>query len=238
MTTNTKIENVTMKTKTTIKAANKTLVYLSLMIPLIACNNAALRTPGETNELGLTTYPASNFDELAIQNGINFSQYKKIKFEPISVSYDDRRRQYSPRLTDKDFQFDENEQAAFNKQFVKAISKRWNKEFNWELTEEIGDDVILVKGTVSDLYLYASIKHNLPYSSTSYTNKTSRMIIDLDLYDSKSGKLLLTSKDEKITGESNDSTRPLQEVNSVTYWRDAYNTFQRLASQLSYHMKT
>lgn len=226
-----------MNTQLMIKTAQKALLYIAIAIPLTACNTTAQQTPGAVNDQGLTTYPASNFDELAIKRDTDFSQYKKVKFETISVSYDERRRQYGPRLTAKDFQFSESEQAMFNTQFVNAMSSHWNKTLGWELTDEIGDDVILVKATVSDLYLYASIKHNLLNQSTSYTNETSRMVINLDLYDSKSGELLLTSEDKKITGESNNTMRPLQKVNSVTYWHDAYNTFQRLASQLSHYIK-
>jgi hypothetical protein len=226
-----------MDTHVMIKTAQKALLCIAIAIPLAACNTSALQTPGAVNSQGLTTYPTSNFDELAIKSDVDFSRYTKVKFEPISVSYDERRRQYGPQLTDKDFQFSESEQATFNKQFVDAISNNWNKTLGWELTEEIGDDVILVKASVSDLYLYASIKHNLPHQSTSYTNETSRMVISLDLYDSNSGELLLTSEDKKITGESNNTMRPLQKVNSVTYWHDAYNMFQRLASQLSLYIK-
>ena len=64
----------------------------------------------------------------------------------------------------EDFQFDEKELAILNKRFSKAVSTVWMDKMGWQLTEEAGANVITVKADISDLYLYASIKNDEPYS--------------------------------------------------------------------------
>jgi hypothetical protein len=208
------------------------IAIISWLLLLAAC---ATQTPesGPVNEQGLSPITNSNFDELLIRPDANFNQYRKIKIEAVTVSYDDRRRTDTLNRRKEAFQFDERELAMFNQQFVKAVSSQWQKAFGWELTEETGSDVIVVKAEVTDLYLYASIKNNEIYPTKAATNESSRMVIHLSLLDSQSGEVLLDSQGKKITGLRGSGVNTMTRTSSVRYWSDAHQAFRQWATQLA-----
>lgn len=201
-------------------------IVLTLLALLAACSqNPAERGP--VTEEGLTTLTQSAFDELAIRANSNFSQYRKFKIEPLTVSYDDTRRYDSLNRKKSAFEFDERELALFNEQFSKGLSSAWGDRFGWELTEETGADVIVVKATVTEMYLYASIKNNEVLPSKAATNESSRMVINLELVDSQSGEFLLRSSGKKITGLRGTGVGTMTRTSSVRYWSDAFQAFRQ-----------
>jgi hypothetical protein len=208
------------------------IVITSLLLLLGAC---ATQTPelGPVNDQGLSPVTNSSFDELLIRPGANFSQYNKIKIEPVSVSYDDQRRTDSLNRHKDAFEFNEKELALFNQQFIKAFSDQWLQSFGWELTDETGSGVIVVKAQVTDLYLYASIKNNNVYPTQTITNESSRMEIHLSLIDSQSGEKLLDSQGKKTTGIRGSGVNTMTRISSVRYWGDVHQAFRQWAGQLA-----
>ena len=198
-----------------------------VILTLTACAHQ-VPEPGPLNDQGLTTYSHRAFEELAIQQPIDFSQYKKIKFDPVTVAYDDANRSDVLNRGVDAFQFDDRELAVFNRQFLKGFSTAWQKQFGWEVTDAVGSDVILVKAAIVDLYLYGSIKNNKPLPGTTITDESSKMVIEVTLLDSQSGKVLLNSRGKKTTGWRGQMTR----TSSVSYWNDAYQAFLQWASLL------
>ncbi|MCP3907096.1 MAG: DUF3313 domain-containing protein [Oceanicoccus sp.] len=216
----------------------KTLFHTTIAITLVtliaACSQIAERGP--VNKQGLTTLNHSTFDQLAIRSGTDFSQYRQLKIEPVTVSYDDSRRYDSLNRKKSVFEFDERELALFNQQFSKGLSAAWGERFGWKLSEEAGADVIILKATVTDLYLYAAIKNDeiLPHKAA--THESSRMVIKLDLIDGESGELLLQSSGKKTTGLTGSGVNTMTRVSSVRYWSDAFQAFRQwghlLATQI------
>lgn len=192
---------------------------------LAACANQPPQ-PGAVNDKGLTTYSHNSFEELAIRQATDFSLYKKIKIDPITVAYSDTKRNDILNRGDEAFQFDDKELEKFNQQFVKGLSAGWGKQFGWEVTDESASDVILVKAAIVDLYLYGSIKNNEILPSATITDETSKMVIELTLVDSQNGSVLLESRGKKTTGWRGQMTR----ASSVTYWNDAYQAFLQWAN--------
>ncbi|GEM_PF-6303922 len=195
------------------------------IVTLTACANQTPE-PSPMNAQGLTTFQHSAFDKLEINRSIDFSQYKKIKFDPATVAYNGTHRRDLLNRGEEAFQFDERELEIFNRQLVKGFSSAWAQQFGWEVTEETGSDVILVRAAIVDMYLYASIKNDeiLPHSSI--TDESSKMTIKLSLLDSQSEQLLLTAQGKKTTGWRGQLTR----TSSVSYWNDAYRAFLQWAS--------
>ena len=211
------------------------ILGLSIALLISGCST---QTPqyGSTNEEGLVSITNSSFDQLLIRQHTDFSKYRKIKFEPLLVSYDDQPR-YDALNRGKDaFQFDDKEMDMFNKQFVKAISSEWKNSFGWDLTEDTGDDVIVVKTTITDLYLYASIKNDEVLPHQAFTNESSKMVIQLSLFDGKTQQRLLESKGSKTTGLRGSDTRSMTSLSSVRYWSDSYQAFRQWASLLTSQM--
>ncbi len=209
-----------------------TTLTLTLLALLAACSQHPAER-GPVNEQGLTTLSHSAFDELAILASTDFSQYRKFKIEPLTVTYDDTRRTDALNRKKSAFEFDERELALFNEQFSKALTSAWGDRFGWELTTETGADVILVKANVSDMYLYASIKNNEVLPSKAATNESSRMVINLDLVDSQTGELLLQSSGKKTTGLRGSGVSNMTRVSSVRYWSDAYQAFRQWANLIA-----
>ncbi len=202
-----------------------TVLSILFISTLAACTTQTAQ-PGPINDQGLTTYSHKAFETLAINRTIDFSLYKKVKFDPVTVTYDGTRRSDLLNRGDEAFQFDDKELEIFNRQFVKGFSAAWGKQFGWEVTDETGSDVILVKAVIKDLYLYGSIKNNgiLPHSTL--TDESSKMVIELTLLDSENGNVLLESRGKKTTGWSGKMTR----FSSVSYWNDAYRAFLQWAN--------
>lgn len=194
---------------------------------LAACTSQTPQ-PGPVDDRGLTTYSHNAFEKLAIRRTTDFSTYKKIKIDPVTVAYDDTKRRDLLNRGNEAFQFDDKELEIFNRQFEKGVSTAWKKQFGWEVTNETGSGVILVKAAIVDLYLYGSIKNDEILLHTTITDESSKMVIELTLLDSQNGSVLLESRGKKTTGWHGQMTR----TSSVSYWSDAYQAFLQWASML------
>ena len=210
-------------------------------LPQLFCLNlcliiAACTTPnpefGSTNGQGLTPITNSNFDQLLIRTDTDFKQYQRIKVEPPIVSYKKHTSADLGIYRQQDFQFDEAELKTFNEQFIKAFGQQWQQRFGWQVTDESGEDVLVVKTEISDLYLYASIKNDKPMRSTTIVNESSKMTIKLQLFDN-SGQLLVDSLGDKTTGQIGSGVNTMTRVSSVRYWNDCYQAFRQWASLLA-----
>lgn len=206
------------------------IIGISGLINLAGCSN----TPsyGPLDDQGLAKIEDQSLDSLAIRPGTDFKAYQKILIEPLTVSYSDKRRHDRLNLREEDFQFDDRELEIFNRQFAKAITSSWQQQFGWETTDQPGPGVIRVSASITDLYLYASIKNDNILPSAVFTNESSDMEIKLTLHDAQSGQLLLESQDKRTTGQQGTGIRTMKRTNSVTYWQDSYQEFRQLASQL------
>ncbi len=214
-----------------MKTLFQATIAFTLLALLTACSQHAEKGP--INDQGLTTLSQKSFDQLAIRSSTDFSQYRKLKIEPVTVSYDETRRYDSLNRKKSAFEFDERELGLFNEQFSKGISASMGDRFGWELTDESGAEVVVVKATVTDMYLYASIKNNEVLPNKAATNESSRMIINLDLVDGQSGELLLQSSGKKLTGYRGSGVSSMTRTSSVRYWNDAFQAFRQWGNLLA-----
>lgn len=206
------------------------MTIIPLLLGLLAGCSAMKSSDGPIDAEGLAQREHGTLDRLLVRPTTDFASYRKVKIEPITVSFSKDRRYDSLHRGKDAFTFNEREQARFNQQFVNALSMQWNKAFGWELTDEPGDDVIVVKTQVTDLYLYASIKNNTIYPSKTFAYETSKMVISMQMLDSDSGEVLLRSSGKKRTGENKAGAGSLTRVSSVSYWNDAYQAFRQWAA--------
>ncbi|WP_101757573.1 DUF3313 family protein [Oceanicoccus sp. KOV_DT_Chl] len=209
---------------------------LLLCMTFSACNSPNPEFGSPTAQ-GLTPVTNSSFDQLLIRANIDFNRYRRINIEPLSISYKKRSAADLSFYREQDFQFDEAERKIFNEQFVKAVSKQWQQQFGWQLTTETGDDVLLVKTDISDLYLTASIKNDKPLRQTTVVNESSSMTIKLQLFDN-SGQILLDSVGEKTTGQRGSGVSTMTRVSSVRYWSDCLQAFRQVATLIGNQIET
>ena len=213
---------------------NRLILPLIIIINLAACTSTKPYQLGTVGEDGLAAVTNATLDEVAIRPDRQFSQYKKVIIKPISISYAKQRRGYDAlNRGPEDFQLDEKELEIFNRQYVKAFKSQWAESLGWEVTEQPGSDVVILRAEITDFYLFASIKNNTVLPNQTFANETSKMVLNLELVDSQSGEVLLRSKDKKTTGWVNSTLSTFRPVNSVRYWSDAYQAFRQWATSLS-----
>jgi Protein of unknown function (DUF3313) len=210
-------------------------IIIATLLGLAGCSP----TPtviGPTNDQGLAEIKHNSFEQLLIRPDTNFKQYHKIIIEPITVTYSDQKHYDNLNRGEKAFQLDQRELEKFNQQFIKAFSSKWQDSFAWKLTDQKGEDVIIVKAAISDFYLYASIKNDKILPHYAATRDSSKMIIHLSLLDSISGEVLLDSRGKKVIGRNTTGSSDLTPVSSVRYWHDSYQGFRQWASLLGRHI--
>lgn len=204
---------------------------LSSLFALSACSFST--GSGQPDQVaGLTAVKHQSLDQLSLRPGTDFGRYRKILIEPITVTYSKKRRDIRPYHDPSSFEFDQRQLAIFNRQYIKAFSESWSNRFGWHQTDRPADDVIIVKAAVTDLYLNAPINNNQILPHKSFTNESSRMVIELTLVDSLSGDILLHSKGKKTTGRQGSGVETMRSMVSVTYWNDVHRAFRQWASLL------
>lgn len=222
-----------------------TLAFLSLCLSILlaACTNTGEVPPRDFEEEGLDTIRKDSRSELYIRPDIALPLYHELYIEPITVSYSSQKHNNTPGMTESDFQFDENELARFQEQFHKAVSEIWTSVEGRTVIDELpassGDDdadarqlkdTLIMRATVTDLYLNASIKNNKAGRNTALVDESSKMVINMDLLDAATGEVLIRSKDRRTTGYRSGPKRPMS---SVTYFNDVYQSFRQWINQLA-----
>lgn len=192
-------------------------------------------TPSNVNYEGLSSVSDSNFDELYIRPGTDFTNYRHIYIKPIEINYSDRnRRRAVPGLNkESDFQLTDSDLRIIQEQLVKAIAKQWN----WETVDSVTEDSVILELAANDFYLYGSINNNTAGRTSTYTNESSSMTLLAKLRDSQSNQLLLVSNDKRKTGSSRASTQPISKLSNVVFYNDTYHTFNRWAGGMSKHIQ-
>ncbi len=148
---------------------------LLLSLALAACSSLEQQPIKDYEEEGLDTVYKNSRSELYIRPDITIPLYHKLYIEPITVSYSSQKHSNATGLNESDFQFDDSELAKFQEQFNKAISEAWSKAENHIVLTELNpalegdqansdeqatnDDTLIMRVSITDLYLYASIKN-------------------------------------------------------------------------------
>lgn len=230
-----------------MKKMSTTILTLLLGLLLAACASVDKQEPKDYEEEGLDTVQKTSRSELYIRPDIALPLYKKLYIEPITVSYSSQKHTNITGQTEADFQLDDNELAVFRQQIIKAVSEVWNTSIEnrtvVETLEQVkpsevsGDEqypettrILIMKISITDLYLFASIKNNQPGRTTTLLDESSKMVINMDLLDAESGEVLLRSIDHRTTGYRSG---PKRQFSSVVYFNDVYQTFRSWINQLS-----
>lgn len=207
-------------------------LFMILSLILTACASSTQQASTEDGLSGVK----SSMDQLYIRDGVQFNQYHSIYFEPLNVSYSDQKRNDSLSRRDEDFQFDDKEMAIFEDKFRTAFSQQWKEQLGWTVAEQPGPNVLRVKATISDLFLYASIKNDARSPNASLANETSKMQLQIELIDNQQ-QAQLRMIDQKYTGRPGSGPSQMTRVSSVSYWSDAQRMFRQTANNLSQFLK-
>jgi hypothetical protein len=219
---------------------------LLLSLALAACSSIEQQPIKDYEEEGLDTVHKDSRSELYIRPDITIPLYHKLYIEPVTVSYSSQKHSNSPGLNESDFQFDDSELAKFQEQFNKAVSEAWSKADNHVVLTELnpapeGDqantaeqeaknDTLIMRVSITDLYLYASIKNNKAGRNTAMVTESSKMVINMELLDARTKEVFIRSIDRRKTGYSSG---PQRQMTSVSYFNDVHQTFRSWIKQLA-----
>jgi len=172
-------------------------------------------------------------DIVFVRPGVDLSGYKKVMLEEPEVAF--RKNWQSNynfdnrginRLTDKDV---EKMRVEGAKLFMKEFSIGLEKG-GWEIVDEPGPDVLLLKPSLTDLYVVApDPNNNMGVWNKVYAESFGDMTLYLELYDSVTHQILVRAEDEqRDIGEGAGSWRMPR--NRTTNIADASLVFREWAN--------
>ena len=222
----------------------KSTTFFSFMICLLlaACSTVENHESAKYEEEGLDTIYKNAKSELYIRPDITLPLYQKLYIQPVTVEYS-KQKHNDPGFSESDFQFDDKELAYFQQQFYKAMSESWTRVEGRSVIDSLDEvkktdqegmqaahNTLIIKVSITDLYLYASIKNNKAGRNTTLVNESSKMVINMELLNADTGEILIRSMDKVTTGNPSE---PKRQMTGVSYFNDVYLTFRSWINQLS-----
>lgn len=174
----------------------------------------------------------STLDSLFVAPEADFSRYQSIYIQPLEIHYDPSPRQDSLRRGRDAFQLDERQRAQLQQQYERAVTAVWSEQPGWTQVSEPGPGVLILRSTLKDYYLYASLRNDHAEPNRTLAGESSRFTLQAQLLDGGSGELLLQSEDHRVTGDRNIGASGLRPFSSVRYWSDFYQDINSWARQL------
>lgn len=186
--------------------------------------------PPQQLEGGLVRVDKAKLDHVYLLPGVNFSKYKRLRIDPVDVSFspqwkpNDTRMSVSQQLTDADIE-----------KIRTAAAEEFGKVFHQELTDggysivnEDGPDVLRVTPKIVNLYINAPERRSTGRSRT-YTTSAGHMTLQIILRDSSTGQPLAAAVDSV---QDNSAGMRFEVANSVTNLSAARMGFSKWARAL------
>ena len=172
---------------------------LALVLPGLAA--AAEQAPAESHD-GLQLTPSKNADILYTRPGASFAGYKRIALLDCYVSFRKnwQRDQNTGtlRVSSADMQRIKDELA---KAFREVFTEELQKNGEWAMTAESGDDVLIMRPAIVDLDVTAPDVMTAGRSYSFATNAGS-MTLYVELFDGSTGEILARVVDRQNAREN------------------------------------
>jgi hypothetical protein len=204
---------------------------LGLAIVAIATSPSVKSDEPSAEPDGLVRVDTRALDHLYVLPAADFASYKRIRLDPVDVSFSDRwdpssnraaARSRSRRMTDADVERLRSEVAS---EFEKTLAEELRRG-GYMLVQGNGDDVLRVTPMIVNLYISA------PNTQTpgvrTYTASTGHMTLVAAVRDSVTGEHLARVVDTQQAR----ATGRMQLASSVSNWADARRAFTNWARVL------
>jgi hypothetical protein len=194
-------------------------IALACLAGLLASAGAA---PPPEEWDGLVRVQHKQLDHVYVLPGADFSGYKRIRLDPVDVSFDKNwapndTRRGAQRLSQDDLErIKETVAAEFRKVFSEELSKG-----GYTLVEEDGDDVLRVTPMIMNLYVTAPDKPTAGRSRT-YVASAGHMTLVAVLRDSVSGQHLARAVDN-VEGRSTGRFELSSSMSNLAAARQAFS---------------
>jgi hypothetical protein len=207
---------------------------LSLTVSLLAFSGAVFAKTQdlpEVTEDGLHRVPDSKMAVVYAEPGAELTQYTKVKLMDSYVAFkknwarDQRRNSSQPlRITPNDM---EKIKTSLSQEFH-AVFKKTLEEGGYEVVDEVGEDVLLVRPAIINLDVNAPDTPT-PGISRTYTSTAGEMTLYIELYDSVTGDMIAKALDRRV---DNSRSGYYTWTNSVTNTRAAQRILKGWATIL------
>jgi len=174
------------------------LVILTLMVSVMAISPVwAKKSLPAVNDEGMELVKDSELATVYADPGADLGVYKRIWLEDATVAFKknwkrDQNRGYALKVRDADMQKIMDDVASlFREVFTAELV-----DGGYEMAEEPGDDVLIVKPAIVDLNVHAPDIQNANRSQ-SYSREAGEMTLNLELYDSVTGDKIAKATDRK-----------------------------------------
>ena len=145
---------------------------------------------------GLREVKGARADKAWARPDADISQYAKIKLVGVGITYrpgGDTSRRYNPRTVGDHFEMTEEQKARLVENVSETFRDELAKSEQYELVDEIGPDVLLIKGALIDVVSFVPPD---PVGNVDiYLSRIGEATLVLELSDSMTGTVLARSID-------------------------------------------
>ncbi len=174
------------------------LTILTLMVSVMAISPVwAKKSLPAVNDEGMELVKDSELATVYADPGADLGVYKRIWLEDATVAFKknwkrDQNRGYALKVRDADMQKIMDDVASLFREIFTAELV----DGGYEMAEEAGEDVLIVKPAIVDLNVYAPDIQSANRSQ-SYSREAGEMTLNLELYDSVTGDKIAKATDRK-----------------------------------------
>ena len=194
-------------------------LFLTLAVLFAGCSSTPQFQTGPDAEVsydGLTRLDKTVMDAVWAREDIDLSAYSKIMFEGVGVEYRDVKGPYSGRAGttssrptgDTEFRLDDATKALFEEEIRGAFAEEVAKSDKYEIVENPGRDVLLVRGGLLDVV--SRVPPESMGRSTIYIDSVGEATLVLEIRDSMSNAIYARAVDRRAAqrmGQMMESNR-------------------------------
>ena len=206
-----------------IRLAAMSVLSIALMLPLAA---SAAKQPPQSTFDGLELQPDTKLAVVYLRPGVDFSGYRRIALLEPAVAFRKnwQRDQNSTNplaVSKKDM---EDIRKALGALFLEVFREQLTKG-GYELTDQAGDDVLVLRPAIIDLDISAPAAAEMGRSRT-FATSAGAMTLYLEVYDADTNEILGRAVDRKESRDygrmmwQNAATNKTEARRLLTDWAD------------------
>jgi hypothetical protein len=182
-----------------IKLMNKTLIFMMLTASVASASLFAETESPQRSMDGLELAEKNSRSSIYIDPSVDWSVYNKILLDQASVAFrknwqrDQNRYPTMLKVRDSDM---EKIRTDLSELFNEVFTQELTSNGDYEMASEIGSNVLRISPQIVDLDVYAPDVPT-PGIQRNFTDSAGRMTLQLEFYDSMTGKLIATLSDRR-----------------------------------------
>lgn len=202
------------------------LICAAVFCAAFATTTAAAEAPPQTTHDGLVLVPSKNVQLLYARPGASLAGYKRVAildcFVAFRKNWQRDQNDGTLRVTSSDMTRIKN---ALSKEFHKVFVDEFQNKGGYEVVEEAGEDVLLLRPAIINLDVTAPDTMSAG-RGRSFATSSGEMTLYLEVYDSSSGEILARAVDRE---QARDNGRMMWQ-SSVTNRAEADRLLRKWAS--------